>query len=403
MRILIFSPYEQPEGQTSRNYDYAIRLVRSGHEVSVVTNNFCHRTHKRFVDAVDQNFSITSFRGVRVVWLNTSEYYDNGIKRAINAFSFLLKGHRYLKSLDKMPDVVIGDSVPPTAGLIAYWSARKFGCRFIYQIRDVWPIALVFDGALKKNGVIYWVLRAIEIFLYRRAHRICSTVKNLHSHVSEAGASEDKVVWIPNGVDLERFPYAPQNNKTAGTVVVGYAGGFGNAHDVLTIIKSAHILQLKGIPCRFMLYGDGVKRKVCESYVETNGLSNVKFFDPVPRDEIPSILSGMDVLVAALTDSDAYKFGINLNKMYDYFAAGKPVVFSCRTEDDPVRAAQCGRSIPPERPEEMAKAFEDLVLLGGAERGILGGRARGYAEEFYNIEVLAERFEGMLSSTDTLL
>lgn len=399
MNVWIFSPYEQYSGQTSRNYDFAIRLVERGHSVTVVTNNFCHRTHKRFIESTDGEFEETDVQGVRVIWLNTSEYHDNGIQRAWNAVSFFLRGLRCTRLATSKPDAVIGDSVPPTAGLIAYLFARRFRAKFIFQIRDVWPIALVYDGALSKRNPLFWGLRIVEKFLYRRAYRICSTVPNLFDHVRESGASADKVVWVPNGVDLARFPSSSVNRSRGedGTVRVAYAGGYGNAHDVMSIVKAAEILSNRGVTPEFTFYGDGVKRSGCEQYARERGLSKVVFREVVPRAEIPEILMQSDILVVAVTDSDAYKFGINLNKVYDYFAAGRPIVFSCRTTDDPVARAECGASVYPERPDLMADAIERLVAKGMDGRRRLGLKARQYAEDYYDVEKLVDNFEAMLT------
>jgi hypothetical protein len=58
------------------------------------------------------------------------------------------------------------------------------------------------------------------------------------------------------------------------------------------------------------------------------GLTNIEFRDPIPKADVPRVQAESDILVACVTDSPSYRFGLNLNKLFDYFASGRPVVFS---------------------------------------------------------------------------
>jgi glycosyltransferase involved in cell wall biosynthesis len=404
MKIVIFSPYEQPYAQTSRNFDFAIRLVSRGHEVTVFTNNFCHRSRRRFYEANGlSGRSVANFKGVKVVWLDSRPYFDNGIGRAWNALSFVWLALTSARREIGLPDVVIADSVPPTAGLLGWAIAKSYRARFIYQIRDVWPIALVYDGALRMRSPIYWILRVIEKFLYKRADSICSSLRNVLEHIQSSGADPRKVVWIPNGVDLDRFavvsPSQRDGVKVGGErydLRVVYTGGYGNAHDVLSIIRAASLTWKSGYRFLFDLYGDGVKRAGCEQFAREEIVANVRFFDSVPRESVPDILSTADVLVAAVTDSDAYQFGLNLNKLYDYFAAARPVVLSCRAAEDPVRDGGCGFTVSPECPLEIAEALIRLHGLGEMGRAEMGAKARRFAETHYDVNRLADVYEQMV-------
>jgi glycosyltransferase involved in cell wall biosynthesis len=177
-----------------------------------------------------------------------------------------------------------------------------------------------------------------------------------------------------------------------------YVGAFGVAHDVISIVRAARILRERGdTRFRFIIVGEGVKRPECEAEAKAAGLDNIEFRQPVPKSDVPSILVGADLLVACVTDSQSYQFGINLNKLYDYFAAGRPVVFSGTAAADPVQASQGGRSIAPENPEAMADALEGIANMTAEERRVLGRRVREYAEDHFDVRKLAGTLEGMLS------
>jgi len=79
-----------------------------------------------------------------------------------------------------------------------------------------------------------------------------------------------------------------------------------------------------------------------------------------------------DILIACVTDSNSYRFGINLNKLYDYFASGRPVIFSGNAPNDPVVNSGAGFSIPPEDPNAMVIVLERFLEMTPAERIELG-------------------------------
>jgi glycosyltransferase involved in cell wall biosynthesis len=220
----------------------------------------------------------------------------------------------------------------------------------------------------------------------------------LSDHVAASGADPGKITWVPNGVNLRNFPVTdPPQRAPDAPLTVMYAGAFGNAHDVISIVRAAHILQDRGIgPFHFVLVGDGVKRAECERLAASLHLTNVEFRDSLPKRDVPALQQGADVLVACVTDSRAYEFGINLNKIFDYFATGRPVVFSCTTPNDPVSDARCGFSVPPENPEAMADALGRLRAMTRDERLEMGRRARQYAEKNFDVDLLADRMEKML-------
>lgn len=399
MNIWILSPHEGPLAHTSRTWDFSQELVGRGHAVTVFTSSFSHRTHEELLRP-GEAYRLESVDGIRVLWLRTLHYSDNGWRRGLNMFTFAHQALKVAKTLSDRPDVVIGDSVPPMAGWAAWRLAEEAGGAFVYQIRDVWPIALVYDGGLSRWSPIYFAFRAIEKHLYRRAQHVCATMPFLKDHVRTSGGDPAKVTWVPNGVRLESFP-DPRGYDGGMTfpLTVMYAGAFGFAHDVISIVRAARILQERGdTRFRFVIVGDGVKRRECEVEAQEARLRNLEFRPSVPKAEVPSLLADADILVACVTDSQSYKFGINLNKLYDYFAAGRPVVFSGTAAADPVTASRGGFTVPPEDPMALAEALTQLAAMPPEERRVLGRRVREYAEEHFDVRKLAGTLEGLLGA-----
>jgi glycosyltransferase involved in cell wall biosynthesis len=397
MNIWYLSAYDQPKGQSSRTYDFSRELVKRGHQVTMFTNSYCHFTHVERL-APHEKWRIEEIDGIRVVWLRTIHYTGNGWGRGANMLSNAWRSIQVARTLSENPDVVIGPSVPLFTGWAASKIARMKGAAFVFEVRDVWPIALVDDGGLSKRSPIYYSFRFIEKYLYRKSQRISAVMPFLYEHVSDSGSNPGKVTWIPNGVNLERFSglEAYDGGKKLPLVAM-YVGGFGVAHDVITIVRSANILQQKGNnKYRFVIVGNGVKRPECQREASLNSLSNIEFRDPVAKLDVPRLQMESDILIACVTDSASYRFGLNLNKMFDYLASGRPVIFSGNAPNDPIVESGAGFSIPPEDPDAMVGALQRLLEMSPAERIELGNRGRRYVENEFDIQKLVNRMELLL-------
>jgi glycosyltransferase involved in cell wall biosynthesis len=397
MNIWYLSAHDQPKGISSRTYDFSEQLVKRGHQVTMFTNSYCHFTHVERLSP-HEKWRIEEIDGIRVVWLHTFPYAGNGWKRGVNMLSNAWRALQVARTLPDKPDVVIGPSVPLGTGWAASRIAEMKGAAFVFEVRDVWPIALVDDGGLSKRSPVYYVFRSLEKYLYRKSQRISATMPFIHQHVSESGSNPEKVTWIPNGVNFERYSgLDPYDGGEKLPLVAMYVGGFGNAHDVITIVRAARIFQQRGNDkYRFVLVGDGVKRPECRQEASLHVLSNIEFRDPIPKSEVPRVQMEADILIAAVLDSAAYRFGLNLNKMFDYLASGRPVIFSGNAPNDPVAESGAGFSIPPEDPEAMAGALQKLLEMSPAERIELGKRGRCYVENEFDIKKLTDRMELLL-------
>jgi glycosyltransferase involved in cell wall biosynthesis len=395
LNIWFFSAHDQPRGFSSRTYDFAIELVKRGHQVTMFTNSYCHWRHTDFLEP-HERWRVVTIDGIRVVWLKTIPYQQNGWRRGANMLSNAWRSVQSARQLSDTPDVVLGPSVPPGSGWVASYIARKRKAAFVFEVRDVWPIRLVYDGDLSKKSLVYLVFRGLEKYLYRRADLISTVIPCIHDHVSQSGASPQKIRWIPNGVNFQRFTgfVAPFVEKQK--LVAMYIGSLGSKHDIPTILRTAYLLkQNNNTTYRFTIVGNGPFRSEYERMAVNLGLINVEFLDAVPKSEVPRMQMGADIFLAPVLNSDAYKFGINFNKLFDYFSSAKPVILACNAPNNPVLEANAGFSIPPEDPAAMARALESFEKMPVTERAAMGERARFYVEKQYDIQKLAAEMESL--------
>lgn len=361
------------------------------------TNSCDHWTREDHLSS-QEKWRIEEIDGIRVVWMRTIKYSGNGLRRGLNMISNAYRSIQVARTLSEKPDVVIGPSVPLGTGWAASVIASWKNAAFVFEVRDVWPIALVDDGGLSKRSPIYYVFRYVEKYLYRKAHKISSALPFILDHVSDSGSNPGKITWIPNGVNFYRFSgFDTYDGGMKLPLVVMSVGGFGAAHDPISIVRAATILHKKGSnKFRFVLVGNGPKRAECQLEATLNALSNIEFRDSVEKSEVPRLQMEADILIASVIDSPIYRFGINLNKMYDYFASRRPVIFSGNSKNDPVVDSGAGFSIPPEDAGAMVDALEKMLEMSPSERSEMGERGRRYVEKEFAMEKLAERMELLL-------
>lgn len=297
---------------------------------------------------------------------------------------------------NEKPDVIFGPSVPLFTGVAALLLAKKKKCPFIFEVRDIWPQALIDLGALSEKHPIAIILKLMEIFLYKRAKKIIAVLPYAYKHICKYGVLKENVIWIPNGVKLSRYadnkPYSGGEYKA---LTVMYLGGFSLTHDVDTIIETARILKdEKGF--KFIIIGGGKGKDKCEEAARLHSLNNIIFKDPVNKAEIPHVLECADVLIASVKNTPVYQFGINSNKIFDYLGSGRPIIFAGNTPNDPVADAHAGISIPPEDPIALSVALKKMMDMCPLERKRLGNNGLEYARQHFDTQILAKQLENVL-------
>ncbi len=395
MKIWVVNHYaDPPDGHATRSFDIARRMVERGHPTTIFVSNFSHYRHapmRRLGRA--RLWREEDIEGVGFVWLRTVPYRSNNWGRVVNMISFSVLALLAGGLRRERPQVVIGVSVHPLAALAGYVLARLKRARFFFEVTDLWPQTLIEFGRLAPNSLAARGMRVLERFLFRRAERIVMLWRHAGDYVESLGAARERILWVPHGVELGRYQaLEPYSGASARPFRVMFLGGFVAANAVDTILDAARVLKARGrTDIRFVLVGSGTDREVLMHRAQDLGLDNVAFLPPVPKREIASAMNGADAFIYGLQDLPLYRFGISLNKLTDYLAAGRPIIFFGNSTYDPVREARAGYSVPPGDPNLVADAVERLVSLTPEERMEMGQRGRAYLVEYHHIPKLAAR------------
>ena len=111
------------------------------------------------------------------------------------------------------------------------------------------------------------------------------------------------------------------------------------------------------------------------------------------------MLERADAFLLSMRDlPDLYRYGVSFNKLCDYVAAGRPVLFAGNPSNNFVEECHCGIAVPPENPKAFAAAIQRFENLTPGARAEMGRNALRCAKEKFDISMLADRLERMLVS-----
>ncbi len=377
----------------TRHFSTARWLVRQGHRVRIFASSYHYQAHRETRDFGSEHFQSEMVEGVEFVWVRTRPYHGNSLGRVLNMLSFawrVLRGD-LREAGGEAPSVVLGSSPQPFAALAARILARRHGARFVYEVRDIWPQTLVELGRTSRWNPLILAFAWIERHCARRADAVVTLLPGSVPHLRACGARPDRIVHVPNGVDLvQAGPVRPLPGGATCTFL--YAGAIGIANGLDTVIAAAELLAESAPVVRIVIVGEGPELPGLRAEVARRGLNNVEFRAPVPKADVYGVLAEADAFLMVLRDSPVFQWGISPNKLFDYLAAGRPVVFAVNTPVDIVTAAGAGVRADPASASDLARAMTEMAMLPREVRAAMGRRGRAWVEEHHDVEKLAHRF-----------
>jgi colanic acid biosynthesis glycosyl transferase WcaI len=359
-------------------------LANSGHEVTIFTGFPNHPAGEIFNGYRCQLLGEVQRVSLRVTlrrnWLFISSS-KSFIARVLNyttfAFSTLVSVIRHRN------DVYLIIS-PPLSNVLIGIILRLLGRRYIINVQDIYPDAAISLGILKNSTFIH-ILKSVERIAYHLADVVTVISKGFRSNLIAKGVPVNKVLVIPNWINLEEIkPYAKLNSfsinqKIENRFVVLYSGTVGHVSGAEIMTEVAHFLK-DDLKILLMVVGEGVVKSQLQAEAETQGLSNIKFLPFQPRNTLSELLSSASVGIVTLKPGHG---GNSVpSKTLGYLAVGRPVIASVDKESDTwafVKEANCGICVPPGDANALAEAIR--VLYQDPELALrLGQNGREYLE-----------------------
>lgn len=378
--LLIHQVFVGPdEAGGTRHYDLARMIAESGHDFTVVTSTVSYLT--------GEPRARTPFLGpasrpeaVRVLSGWTPRTLHRSFAWRVVAFLVFMVTSIQKGLFAHRVDLVMGTS-PPIFQAVSAWIVAALRRRpFLLEIRDLWPDFAIDMGVLR-NPILIRVSKWLERFLYCRADHFIVNSPAYREYLLGKGIPDLMISVVPNGVDVAVFDPAARGGAFRAELglderdfLVTYAGALGMANDIPTILRAATRLRGLAPDIRILVVGDGKERTSIEEAVAREGLTNVSVLGAVPKKKVPEVLAASDACLATLMDIPMFRTTYP-NKVFDYMAAGRPVVLAIDgVIREVVETAQAGVFVQPGDDQALASVLSTLATnrLAASRMGVQG-------------------------------
>ena len=313
-RVLVLNQFALPrdQGGGTRHVDLFSRL--DGWSFVILAGNRNHYTQESFTTKDSR------FRLIRV------PSQDGGARQRLASWLAYCAGAA-VRGLRWRPDVVYASSPHLLAPLTGWILSRLTRASFVLEVRDLWPESFVAAGLLTRGSHMHQALSRLERFLVRRADEVVGVTVGWEPHFSSLGASMDQYTVVTNGTETSEFDIAEsrealrQEQSIAGVTAI-FAGAHGPKDGIECIIDAARSTP----DVNFLLVGDGPLKEWAQREVQQEAISNVSFRAPVAKGELARLLKACDIGIHAVSPLPVFELGMSPNKLFDYLAAGLPVV-----------------------------------------------------------------------------
>ena len=388
MRILVLHESDWIKKGPHQHHHLMERLSKKGHEIRVIDHeilwkednkdelvskkNYFYKVHKAISEG-----DVTVIRPP-IIKLPIIEY-----------LSYIYTRKKEIKEQIKTfePDVIVGFGIlNPNVGIKL---AKKNGIPFVYYSIDE-------NFRLVPQTYFRWLAKYIESKNMKNADKVISINEGLREYTIEMGADPERTEVIRAGVDLGRFSSGDggaireKYGLREDDVVLFFMGWL---YDFSGLKEVAMELAMSGEDnIKLLILGKGDLwddlQEIKEEYGLDNRLITVEWS---PYEEVPKYLAASDICILP-----AYKNDIMMNivpiKMYEYMAAGKPVI-ATKLPGIMKEFGEDNGVVYVGGPEDVLRKVVELV-----ENGVLqehGSKARGFVESC-GWDNVVDEFEGIL-------
>jgi glycosyltransferase involved in cell wall biosynthesis len=300
-------------------------------------------------------------------------------------------------------DAVLVVTNPPfLPGLVALICKLK-RAKCVLRIDDVYPEAMIAAGVLNPTSLLVSLARGFFRCLYSLADRIIVLGRDMGDVIGKQHpAARQKIEVIPNWADLDSVMPADKGSNEllralglTDQFVALVAGNVGRVQGIDTIMEAATLVKDEGI--HILLVGSGARVAWVKQVVNERGLGNVTLAGSRPRLEQSIFLNACDVALLSLKER-MYGIGVP-SRLYNYMAAGKPVIGVIDEQSEPalvIREDRIGWVVPAGDAVRLADTLREAKAVGAVRLKEMGMRARAKAERGYARDAIVARYVAVL-------
>lgn len=387
----------------TRSYELAQKLIAKGHQVTMVAGG---RSDLGLAPTNKKGIFRGDVDGIDVIQIALPYSNRDGLFKRAN--TFVKFGWKSIKiAFQEKYDLLFATSTPLTAGLpgiVMKLTGKKR--KFVFEVRDLWPELPKALGM--KNPIFLAGMSILEWLSYHTANGCIGLSPGICEGIDRRSQKGKPIELVPNGCDLDLFKPSEGNisELLPGILpeekVAVFTGAHGIANGLDSIIDAAKVLQDKGRKdIKIVFIGDGKMKPHLQNRVKAENITNVMFFDPIPKVKLANIIARADVGLMVLANVPAFYYGTSPNKFFDYIASGLPVLNNYPGWlADMIQENRLGFVTEPGNAVALAEGIEQVVDNEDLKKEF-GRNARAFAEREFSRNDLGDRFEAFLSEIST--
>ncbi len=363
-RLLFINQYYWPDHASTAQHltDLVEALAAEGHECHVLCAQGGYKPGSPRPPAYELRNGVHIHRVPA-----TSLGRKNTLFRMTDYLSFYARALALGLSLPRF-DVIVTLTTPPIIGLIGTLLRRFKGSRHVYWSMDLHPDASLALGRMSRtNPIVAW-LAWLSDFVYRQADKVVVLGPYMADRILAKQVRPDRVTTIPVWSRLDEIYPIPREGHPlraelglADKFVAMYSGNLGLAHSTDEFLSAARQLRDRD-DMVFLFVGDGPRMAEVRAAQSAENLTNIRFLDYFPREQLHASLSVAD---AHLISMRPEMTGIVVpGKLYGVMASGRPAIFvgpdHCESADT-IRQAGCGLTVRLGDAEGLVEALTRLA------------------------------------------
>ncbi len=354
-------------------------LAAAGHEVTVVMS----RIGRHALTLPDR---------VRLVEVPSEQesFFQSDVRLGSDDVALRSEARQFLQNRsmqDIVNDIVAHKSVDLICeryslfGIAGRESSQWHKIPFVLEVNA----PLVLEQREHRRLILEPLAREIERYLFATSDRVVAVSDTLTEYIRSIVPSA-AAITIPNGVDIQAFAAASSGEEWRqrwgisdyNTRLIGFVGSLKPWHGLDLLMDAFSHVNASGTPSKLVLIGDGPLREPIEKDAAARGLSGrLVLAGALSHSDVPSATAALDILVAPYPEMKQFYF--SPLKVYEYMAAGKPIVASGIGQiSEILDHERTGLLVPPGNVRELSAAIERL-LGDEALASRLGMNAQGVA------------------------
>lgn len=408
--IWLVNKYAMPPQYESRlrTIKFAHYLQGMGYKVTIFGSSIMHNMDLDLIEDTSKYIE-RQYGDLNFVHIKSCPYKKTaGLNRIWSEIQFHYRLVKLARHFEK-PDLVVATTFPIISNPILSY-CHKNGIKYITEMLDWWPDDFVDFGFVGENNPIMKYLFKVAQNNYVKSDASVFSAEGREEYLKdkkwdkEQGGPVDlsKIFYINNGVDLndfdtwqKQYTIDDEDLKSEKKKII-YLGSVRFANKVGQLVKAAELLQDRE-DVEFLIYGNGDDREPLLKYCQDNHLDNVKFKEKwIDPKYVPFVLSQSYINILNYI-SGFGKYGISSSKMFQYMAAGKPIVCNVDIMYSDIVEQNLGVCHDMKDDQEYAEAIRSILDLPEKDYSTMCVRARETANK-YDYPYLTKQMAAVIES-----